>query len=223
MKPNKKFKLITEHTENIKFLTEGKGEAKSYFIEGIYMQAEQVNKNGRVYPNRVLTKEVKRYNNEYVNKGRALGELGHPDGPQVNLERVSHKIIELKMDGDNVIGRSKILDTPYGKIAKNFIDEGVTLGVSSRALGTLVERDDGVSEVSDDFELSTVDIVADPSAPEAFVNGIMESREWIFENGIVKPVEIEQYKKIIRKTNRKQLERQTIKIFEDFMSKLKNR
>jgi hypothetical protein len=222
----KKLKLITEHNENIKFIKEEKGEkgvSPSYYIQGIYMQAETVNKNLRVYPLNVLEKEVKRYNEEYVKKGRALGELGHPEGPQLNLERVSHKIIELKMDGNNVMGKAKILDTPYGKITKNFIDEGIVLGVSSRALGSLVEREDGISEVSEDFELSTVDIVADPSAPEAFVNGIMENREWVYENGIVKAVEIERYKKQISKTHRKKLEEQTLRIFEDFLKKLKNK
>ena len=164
-------KLITEHTNEIEYLVEGKG--KEQYIKGIFMQSDIKNQNGRVYPHAVLKKEVSNFNNKYVKEGRALGELGHPMGPVINLDRVSHVIKELKEDGKNFVGKAKVMDTPNGKIVKNFISEGVKLGVSSRGMGSLKANKKGVNEVQGDFVLSTVDIVADPSAPDAFVNGIM--------------------------------------------------
>ena len=177
-------KLITETIENIEFLTEDKANGKKdYKIRGVFMQADIKNRNGRVYPVDTLAKEVKRYTNEFINKKRAFGELGHPDGPTVNLERVSHMITSLKPEGKNFIGEAKVMDTPYGKIVKNLIDEGAQLGVSSRGMGSLDQKN-GANYVRDDFYLATAaDIVADPSAPNAFVEGIMEGKEWIWDNG----------------------------------------
>ena len=212
-------KLITETTLGVKLLTEEKNGAKNYFIEGVFMQSETKNRNGRIYPLATMSKEIERYNKEYVTQNRAMGELGHPEGPTVNLERVSHIIKDLKQDGNDVYGRAKILDTPYGKIVKNLMDEGAKLGVSSRGMGTLKEQD-GVNVVQEDFMLASVDVVADPSAPNAFVNGIMEGKEWIWDNGIIKPVQIESYKKIIEKTASRNLEEQAIKLFADFIAKL---
>lgn len=212
-------KLITETTLGVKLLTEEKNGAKNYFIEGVFMQSETKNRNGRIYPAATMSKEIERYNKEYVTQNRAMGELGHPEGPTVNLERVSHIIKDLKQDGNDVYGRAKILDTPYGKIVKNLMDEGAKLGVSSRGMGTLKEQD-GVNVVQEDFMLASVDVVADPSAPNAFVNGIMEGKEWIWDNGIIKPVQIESYKKIIEKTASRNLEEQAIKLFADFIAKL---
>ena len=212
-------KLITETTLGVKLLTEEKNGTKNYFIEGVFMQSETKNRNGRIYPFSTMSKEVERYNKEYVTQNRAMGELGHPEGPTVNLERVSHIIKDLKQDGNDVYGRAKILDTPYGKIVKNLMDEGAKLGVSSRGMGTLKEQD-GVNVVQEDFMLASVDVVADPSAPNAFVNGIMEGKEWIWDNGIIKPVQIELYKKIIEKTASRNLEEQAIKLFADFIAKL---
>ena len=166
--------LITEVNDNVNLITEEVDGEKQYHIDGVFMQAEQKNRNGRVYPSRTLMNEVQRYNNEYVKTSRAMGELGHPEGPQLNLERVSHLIKELRIDGDNVYGKAKILDTPYGKIVKDLIKEGVKIGVSSRGMGSLKQNDKGINEVQDDFTLSAVDIVADPSAPDAYVQGIME-------------------------------------------------
>ena len=216
-------KLITEMTEDVRLIAEDNKETgqKDYFIEGIFMQSEQKNRNGRVYPNTVLMNEVKRYNKEYVKKNRAMGELNHPQGPTVNLDRVSHIIKELKEDGDDVYGKAKIMDTPMGKIAKNLIDEGAKLGVSSRGMGSLKEKD-GVNEVQKDFMLAAVDIVADPSAPNAFVNGIMEGAEWIWDNGVLKQKTIEDYKDSIEKMSTRDLEENTIKLFGDFLSKLSN-
>ena len=211
--------LITEHVESINFLTEDKDGTKTHFIEGIFMQSEQKNRNGRVYPKKVLMNEVKRYNEEYVKKSRAMGELGHPEGPTVNLERVSHLITDLQEDGDDIRGRAKILDTPYGKIVKNLMDEGAKLGVSSRGMGSLKDNK-GVNEVQDDFMLAAVDIVADPSAPDAFVNGIMEGKEWVWNNGILQEKQIECYKACICKASSKDLDEQKISAFKDFMSKL---
>jgi hypothetical protein len=220
----KTLKLITEHNAKIEYLTEDNNQGKkNYYISGVFMQAETVNKNNRIYPLRIINDQVKKYNEVYVKNGRALGELGHPQDPQINLERVSHKITELRLDGTNVVGKAKILDTPYGKIAKNLIDEGVSLGVSSRALGSLKEREDGVSEVCDDFELATVDIVWDPSAPQAFVNGIMENREWIYENGIIKSVEVQKYKDKIKRIPKHQLESEIVNVFENFIRQLKRK
>lgn len=213
-------KLITEMTEDIKLLAEvnEKTGEKDYFIEGVFMQAAQKNRNGRVYPTEVLMNEVKRYTKEYVNKNRAMGELNHPQGPTVNLDRVSHMIKELNVQGDDVYGKAKIMDTPMGKIAKNLIDEGAKLGVSSRGMGSLKERD-GVNEVQKDFMLAAVDIVADPSAPNAFVNGIMEGAEWMWDNGVLKQKTIECYKEEIEKTSKKDLEEKALKLFTNFMSK----
>ena len=213
-------KLITEMTEDVQLLSEidEKTGEKNYFIEGIFMQSEQKNRNGRIYPSSVLMSEVKRYNKEYVEKNRAMGELNHPQGPTVNLDRVSHIIKELRAEGNDIIGRAKVMDTPMGKIAKNLIDEGAKLGVSSRGMGSLKEKD-GVNEVQKDFMLAAVDIVADPSAPGAFVNGIMEGAEWIWDNGILREKTVEDYKNLIGKTSRKDLEETALKMFEDFLSK----
>jgi hypothetical protein len=212
--------LITEQTDDVKCLTESaKDGKKSYFIEGIFMQSEKVNRNGRMYEREILFNEAKRYDREYVQKSRAMGELGHPDGPSLNLERVCHNIIEMSFDGDNVIGKAKVLDTPYGKIVKNLIDDGVRLGVSTRGMGTLEEKN-GVKMVKEDFMLTAVDVVADPSAPDAFVDGIMEGKEWIWNNGVLREQHVEDYKKLITKTERKNLEEQKLIVFRDFLSKL---
>jgi len=193
-------KLITETIEDIEVLTESNAKGgKDYKIRGIFMQADIKNRNGRVYPIATLSKEVARYTTEYINKRRAFGELGHPDGPTVNLERVSHMITDLYADGKNFIGEAKIMDTPMGKIVKSLMDEGAKLGVSSRGLGSLKEKN-GASYVKDDFYLATAaDIVADPSAPNAFVEGIMEGKEWIWDNGILKEAEIAKHKEAIEK------------------------
>ena len=212
-------KLITEFNESIN-ITEGS--KKEMYIEGIFMQGNIKNQNGRQYPTKTLDKEVNRYVKEYVNKKRALGELGHPEGPSVNLDRVSHMITELKRDGDNFMGKAKIMDTPYGNIVKNLIKEGTNLGVSSRGMGSVKEVD-GIDEVQEDFVLATVDIVSDPSAPGAFVNGIMEGKEWVWENGVIKETNIQDYKNVILKTNKKYLDETKIKMFEDFMTNLKSR
>ena len=212
-------KLITETTLGVKLLTEEKNGTKNYFIEGVFMQSETKNRNGRLYPLATMSKEIERYNRDYVAQNRAMGELGHPEGPTLNLERVSHIIKDLKQDGNDVYGRANILDTPYVKIVKNLMDEGAKLGVSSRGMGSLKEQD-GVNVVQEDFMLASVDVVADPSAPNAFVDGIMEGKEWIWDNGIIKPVQIEAYKKLIEKTSSRNLEEQAIKMFADFISKL---
>jgi len=212
-------KLITEHTNEIEYLTEGKG--KEQYIKGIFMQSDIKNQNGRVYPHAVLQKEVKNFNTKYVNEGRALGELGHPMGPVINLDRVSHVIKELKEDGTNFIGKAKVMDTPNGKIVKNFISEGVKLGVSSRGMGSLkTNKKTGVNEVQKDFVLSTVDIVADPSAPDAFVNGIMEGKEWVWENGVIKEQDIDAMKKTIMKAKMKELEQKKLEVFHKFLQNL---
>ena len=213
--------LITETTHrDIRFLTEAteKGE-KQYFIEGVFMQSDVKNRNGRVYPQSILTKEIERYNEEFVQQNRAMGELGHPEGPTVNLERVSHIIKDLRVEGKNVYGKAKILETPIGKIAKNLLNEGCKFGVSSRGMGSLQEKN-GVNYVQDDFMLATVDIVADPSAPNAFVNGIMEGKEWIWEGGVIKERQIEKYKKLIKESTRRNLEENAVRVFQDFLSKL---
>ena len=212
--------LITEQRDDIQCLTEATEDGKkNYFIEGIFMQSEKVNRNGRMYEREILFNEADRYNKEYVQKSRAMGELGHPDGPSLNLERVCHNIVEMKFDGDNVMGKAKILDTPYGKIVKSLIDDGVKLGVSTRGMGTLEEKD-GVKMVKEDFMLTAVDVVADPSAPDAFVNGIMEGKEWVWNNGMLKEREIETYRKTITKAERENLEEQKLNVFRDFLSKL---
>ena len=211
-------KLITEHTNQIEYLTEGKG--KEQYIKGIFMQSDIKNQNGRVYPHAVLQKEVKNFNTKYVNEGRALGELGHPMGPVINLDRVSHVIKELKEDGKNFIGKAKVMDTPNGRIVKNFISEGVKLGVSSRGMGSLKLNKKGVNEVQSDFVLSTIDIVADPSAPDAFVNGIMEGKEWIWENGVIIEQDIDAMKKIILNAKMKDLEQKKLEVFQKFLQNL---
>jgi len=213
-------KLITEMTESVQLITEDKEGNKNYHIEGVFMQSGVKNRNGRIYPTKTLGKEVSRYRDTYVNANRAMGELGHPDGPTVNLERVSHIITNLDQDGDNINGKAKILDTPYGKIVKNLMDEGAKLGVSSRGMGSIKQLENGTNEVQEDFMLAAVDIVADPSAPNAFVNGIMEGKEWIWDNGIVKEVHISDYQKEIERTSRRNLEKKTINMFRDFISKL---
>ena len=215
-------KLISEEATNVEFLTEAKKDGgKNYFIEGIFMQANKKNRNGRIYPTEVLQKEAKRYTEEFINKKRAFGELGHPDGPTVNLERVSHMIEELEEVDQNFMGRAKILDTPYGKIVKNLIDEGAQLGVSSRGMGSLKAGRDGVSEVQGDFYLATAaDIVADPSAPDAFVAGIMEGKEWIWDNGLLKETQIQKYKDKIDNSSRKERESVLVEAFKDFIVKL---
>ena len=209
--------LITEVNDNVKLVTEEVNGEKQYHIDGIFMQAEQKNRNGRVYPKKTLMKEVQRYNNEYVKTNRAMGELGHPDGPQLNLERVSHLIKELRVDGNDIYGRAKILDTPYGKIVKDLVKEGVKIGVSSRGMGSL-KQVNGVNEVQDDFNLAAVDIVADPSAPDAFVEGIMEGKEWVWENGILTARRIESYKKQIKSASKSNLEEAKLYAFADFLS-----
>ena len=215
-------KLITETIEDIEVLTEATTNGgKSYKIRGVFMQADIKNRNGRVYPVETLAKEVKRYTNEFINKKRAFGELGHPDGPTVNLERVSHMITSLKPEGKNFVGEAKIMDTPYGKIVKNLIDEGAQLGVSSRGMGS-IQQQQGKNVVGRDFYLATAaDIVADPSAPDAFVEGIMEGKEWVWDNGMLKSVAVEQYKSEIQKARRSELAEVKSKVFADFMSKLK--
>lgn len=212
--------LITETTQDVRFLTEAdaKGE-KQYYIEGVFMQADVKNRNGRVYPQEIMKNEIKRYSTEFVVKNRAMGELGHPEGPTVNLERVSHVIKSLRVNGSDVIGKAKILETPMGKIAKNLLNEGCMFGVSSRGMGSLQEKN-GVNYVQDDFMLASVDIVADPSAPNAFVNGIMEGREWVWDNGLIKEKQIAKYKKVISESAVREIESNTLKVWGDFLSKL---
>lgn len=215
-------KLIKEVTEEIKYISELNEETgkKSHFIEGVFLQSNLKNRNGRMYPKEVMQKEVARYTAESIDKKRAYGELGHPDGPTVNLDRVSHMIVGLREDGDNYIGRAKILDTPMGRIVKELIDEGASLGVSSRGLGSLKERN-GVNEVQEDFMLATAaDIVADPSAPDAYVQGIMENKEWTYVNGIFQEKELEESKTKIRAASAKELEAVKLEVFESFLSKL---
>ncbi len=219
---HKKMKLITEEVSKVEFITEGKGSTKKSYIKGIFLQAEQVNRNGRMYPLQIMQREVNRYNENFVQKGRALGELGHPDGPTVNLDRVSHKICELYRDGNNFIGKAQLLETPMGKIAKSLIDEGVCLGVSSRGVGSLRMTNEGHKVVGEDFMLATAaDIVADPSAPDAFVQGIMEGKEWVYDS-INKIWVVESIKNIIEKdVQRKKLtEERKLQHFEKFISML---
>ena len=191
-------KLITEEVQKVEFITEGKGSSQKYYIKGIFLQAEQVNRNGRMYPLSIMEREVKRYDTNFIQRGRALGELGHPEGPTVNLDRVSHKICELYRDGNNFVGKAQILDTPMGKIASSLIKEGVCLGVSSRGVGSLKVTNEGHKIVGEDFMLATAaDIVADPSAPDAFVQGIMEGKEWIWDGGILREKFLEKTQKTI--------------------------
>jgi len=213
-------KLITEQIEAVEFLIEENGSKKNHFIEGVFLQADIKNRNGRVYAMNVLEKEVGRYTESYISKDRALGELGHPEGPTVNLDRVSHKIVSLQKEGSNFIGKAKILDTPMGKIAKNLIDEGVKLGVSSRGVGSISERN-GAAYVRDDFMLATAaDIVADPSAPDAFVEGIMEGKEWVWDNGILQERHIAQMKKELDQATLFNIQERKVSAFEKFLKGL---
>ena len=216
-------KLIREIVEEVKFFKESSesGKGKNYFIEGIFMQADLVNRNGRRYPSHVMESEVKRYVSENVDRNRAYGELGHPNGPTINLDRVSHMIKDLRMEGSNVIGRAKIMDTPMGNIVKNLMDEGASLGVSSRAMGSLKEKN-GIMEVQGDFHLATAaDIVADPSAPEAYVNGIMEGAEWVFVEGRGWVEQfVDESRRDIRRTSSRNLAEKKIEIFEKFLNRL---
>lgn len=215
-------KLITETIEDVKVITEEKNGVKSLFITGPFLVGEQKNRNGRVYPKNILEKEVRRYNEEYITKNRAFGELGHPDSPSINLDRVSHLIVNLKQEGATFIGKAKILETPMGKIAKSLLEGGATLGVSSRGMGSLKEVN-GTNMVQDDYYLATAaDIVADPSAPGAFVQGIMEGKEWVWDNGIVKEVSVVEMYDEIKRAKTKQIEDISLRIFENFMSKLSN-
>jgi len=213
-------KLISEEIQSAEYLVEEANGKKNYKIRGIFLQSNVKNRNGRIYPRQVLANEVNRYNKEFVNKKRAFGELGHPDGPTVNLERVSHMITSLTPDGDNFIGEAKIMDTPYGKIVKGLIDEGAQLGVSSRGMGSL-EQKGGTNYVGRDFYLATAaDIVADPSAPDAFVEGIMESKEWVWENGVLIEKDIDAWKRQIREAKQRALEETKLKVFKSFLEKL---
>ena len=215
-------KLITEEVSRVKFIVEGKGAKKKMYIEGVFLQGEIKNRNGRMYPMATLAKEVGRYNESFVSKGRALGELGHPDGPTVNLDRVSHKITSLVQEGNNFRGKAQLLSTPMGKIAQNLIGEGVTLGVSSRGVGSLKEDLHGCKVVGEDFMLATAaDIVADPSAPDAFVSGIMEGKEWIWEGGILREQLAEKTQKRINTlVDQRKLEEHKLNLFNDFLSNL---
>ena len=213
-------RLIAEEITNVQFLEEEKEGKKNYFIEGIFLQAELKNRNNRMYPLRTLQKEVAKYSENYIDKGRALGELGHPDGPSINLDRVSHKIISLKEDGNNFIGKAKLLDTPMGRIAKDLLGEGVKLGVSSRGMGS-IRKEENCNVVMDDFMLATAaDIVADPSAPDAFVNGIMEGKEWVWDNGVLKEAKVAQIKKEIDQATLINLQERKVSAFEAFLKSL---
>ena len=214
-------KLITEVYETLEYISEANADGeKEFFIEGVFMQANQKNRNGRIYPTNVLEREVARYNKEYVEKNRAFGELGHPQGPTINLERVSHMIKSLTKEGDNFIGKAKIMDSPYGNIVKNLIKEGASLGVSSRGMGSLKAKN-GVNQVQDDFYLATAaDIVADPSAPDAFVEGIMEGVEWILDGGKWVEQFVEQSQKEIKTVSKEDLEEAKLRVFNKFLKLL---
>ena len=213
-------KLISEEIQNAEYLVEETNGKKNYKIRGVFLQSDIKNRNGRIYENDILTKEVDRYSKEFIDKKRAFGELGHPDGPTVNLERVSHMITALKPEGKNFIGEAKIMDTPYGKIVKGLIDEGAQLGVSSRGMGSLEQRG-GANYVKDDFYLATAaDIVADPSAPDAFVEGIMESKEWVWNNGVLVEKNIEAWKREIEGAKRHALAEAKVKVFTNFLKNL---
>ena len=217
-------KLIKEHTETVNYLIEEDKETgqKNYNLEGVFLQADIKNRNGRIYPVEILDKEVKRYVKENVKKNRAYGELGHPDSPTINLDRVSHMIKDLKLEGKNFVGKAKIMDTPYGKIVKSLIDEGASLGVSSRGMGSLKTTKDGTSEVQKDFMLATAaDIVADPSAPDAFVRGVMEGKEWMFVDGKFVEQDIDAVKSSITKATRSQLEEAKLFAFAKFLQAIK--
>ena len=215
-------KLIREQIEAVQFIVEEEGSKKNHFIEGIFLQSDIKNRNGRVYPVNILEKEVHRYNESYISKDRALGELGHPEGPTVNLDRVSHKIVSLKKEGLNFIGKAKILDTPMGKIAKSLLGEGVKLGVSSRGVGSVAMNNEGVNVVGEDFMLATAaDIVADPSAPDAFVDGIMEGKNWVWDGGVLREQQAAKtYKQINTLASSRQLQENKIKLFSDFLKNL---
>ena len=215
-------KLISEEIESVDILTEEKDGKKTLYIQGPFLQAEVVNRNKRCYPIQTMVNEVKRYTDTFISNGRALGELGHPDGPTVNLDRVSHKIVSLTQEGNNFIGKAKLLDTPMGKIAKNLVDEGVTLGVSSRGVGSLTETKQGYKLVGEDFMLATAaDIVADPSAPDAFVHGIMEGKEWVFVNGILTEQQVDDTRSTINNlVVTRELEEKKIELFQNFLSNL---
>jgi len=210
-------KLITELTEEVEVITEESNGKKSHYIQGVFLQSDITNRNGRMYPYNILDREVKNYNERYIRTNRALGELGHPDGPTVNLDRVSHKIVELYPEGKNFIGKAKLLETPMGKIAKNLLDEGVKLGVSSRGMGTL-DRKNGCNVVGEDFMLATAaDIVSDPSAPDAFVEGIMEGKEWVWEGGLLKERHIAEMKHELDHATLINLQERKVKAFERFI------
>ena len=215
-------KLISEEIQDVEYITEQKDNGKkNYKIKGIFMQADIKNRNGRIYPMEVLQKEVNRYSKEHIKEKRAFGELGHPEGPTINLERASHMITSLTPDGKNFIGEAKILSTPMGKIVENLLSDGAKLGVSSRGMGSLAQKR-GANYVNGDFYLATAaDIVADPSAPDAFVEGIMEGKEWVWDNGVLKSMEVEKYKQEIEKTKRAELAEAKASIFNNFLSKLK--
>ena len=215
-------KLIREEIENVEVIVEERGGKKNLYIEGVFLQGDIKNRNGRMYPSNTLGREVARYNEAFVNKGRALGELGHPDGPTVNLDRVSHKITSLRQEGSNFIGRAKILNTPMGSIAKNLLDEGVKLGVSSRGVGSVSMNNEGVNVVGVDFMLATAaDIVADPSAPDAFVDGIMEGKDWIWDGGVLRQKFAEKtYKQINTLASSKELQENKLRLFQDFLGNL---
>ena len=215
-------KLITEEIEQVEFIVENRNGKKSLYIEGVFLQGNIKNRNGRMYPMETLRKEVSRYNENHVQSGRALGELGHPDGPTVNLDRVSHKIVSLKESGSNFVGKAKILGTPMGKIASNLLGEGVKLGVSSRGIGSLKPTKEGYSVVGEDFQLATAaDIVADTSAPDAFVDGILDGKEWIWDGGILREKLAEKtYKQINTLVTQKKLDEQKLDLFNDFLSNL---
>ncbi len=215
-------KLLTEQIADVNYIIEDAGDGeKNVFIEGTFLQGDIKNRNGRMYPMEILTAEVNRYVKEFVIPKRAFGELGHPEGPIINLERVSHLITSLKKEGTNFVGRAKIMDTPFGKIVKSLIKEGAQLGVSSRGMGSLQQRRNGLNVVRDDFHLATAaDIVADPSAPDAFVRGIMENKDWVYENGAFKVRDLEEYKQEIRRARRCQLEEKTLGAFERFLGEL---
>jgi hypothetical protein len=214
-------KLIREEVEKVEVLTEGTGRNKRLYIQGPFLQSECVNRNGRMYPFSIMEREVRRYNENYVQKGRALGELGHPDGPTVNLDRVSHKIVSLTCEGKNWIGKAQILSTPMGKIAESLLNDGVTLGVSSRGIGSLRENNKGYKEVGEDFMLATAaDIVADPSAPDAFVQGIMEGVEWIWNNGILEQKIVSMKGRINTLVDQKVLEEHKLGLFNEFLNSL---
>ena len=215
-------KLIREEIEQVEVIVESRNGKKNLFIEGVFLQGEIKNRNGRMYPMQTLAREVGRYNENFVQKGRALGELGHPDGPTVNLDRVSHKIVSLKESGNNFIGKAKILSTPMGKIASDLLGEGVKLGGSSRGVGSLNKTNEGYSVVGEDFTLATAaDIVADPSAPDAFVDGIMEGKEWVWDGGIIRErLASKTYKQINTLVDQNKLDEQKLSVFQDFLANL---